>query len=160
MSNLAVIIAVVVGVFFLGASMATQFEINLPRPQRPRPTRLQRISASRCRARLTCCPPNMKRNANVSLASMSNVPTRSKITTMMLLFPLSAACLTLCTACSSTVSVTPMFLPANLAAPCPALQNPPQPAIDPDRLTWEVSVISAYQDCATRHRLVVKSWPH
>jgi hypothetical protein len=48
--------------------------------------------------------------------------------------------------------------PANLASPCEPLPNPPQPAIDPERLIWEVGVVSSYADCATRHRLAIEAW--
>jgi hypothetical protein len=55
--------------------------------------------------------------------------------------------------------VTPMPLPpANLAAKCPNLQNPPVVMIDPERALWEADVLAKYIDCATKHRLTVQAW--
>lgn len=48
--------------------------------------------------------------------------------------------------------------PANLAAACPALESPPEPLLDPERLLWELGVLSAYGDCAARHRATVEAW--
>jgi hypothetical protein len=48
--------------------------------------------------------------------------------------------------------------PANLASPCDPLPAPPHPAIDPERIIWEVGVVSKYEDCAARHRLAIGAW--
>jgi hypothetical protein len=57
------------------------------------------------------------------------------------------------------VSVTPMPLPpANLAAKCPTLQDPPAVLIDPERALWEADIIAKYTDCSVKHRLTVKAW--
>jgi hypothetical protein len=65
----------------------------------------------------------------------------------------------LCAGCSKAVSVTPMPLPpANLAAKCPALSNPPLVLIDPERALWEADIIAKYTDCSVKHRLTVQAW--
>jgi hypothetical protein len=77
----------------------------------------------------------------------------------LLPFLLIALVLTLCAGCSKAVSVTPMPLPpANLAAKCPTLQNPPMVMIDPERALWEADIIAKYTDCSVKHRLTVKAW--
>jgi hypothetical protein len=48
--------------------------------------------------------------------------------------------------------------PANLAAKCPTLQNPPTYLIDPERALWEADIIAKYTDCSVKHRLTVKAW--
>ena len=50
-------------------------------------------------------------------------------------------------------------LPANLAADCPSLPDAPNPLIDPARAVWELQIIAAYGDCASRHRHTVEAWP-
>ena len=77
----------------------------------------------------------------------------------LLPFLLIALVLTLCAGCSKAVSVTPMPLPpANLAAKCPTLQEPPLVLIDPERALWEADIIAKYTDCSAKHRLTVKAW--
>jgi hypothetical protein len=89
-----------------------------------------------------------------------NVPTPYvKYIKRLLPFLLIALVLTLCAGCSKAVSVTPMPLPpANLAAKCPTLQNPPMVMIDPERALWEADIIAKYTDCSVKHRLTVKAW--
>ena len=83
----------------------------------------------------------------------------AKYTKRLLPFLLIVPLLILCAGCSKAVSVTPMPLPpANLAAKCPTLQDPPLQMIDPERAIWEADVIAKYVDCATKHRLTVKAW--
>lgn len=74
-------------------------------------------------------------------------------------FLLIAPLLLLLPACSKSVSVQPMPLPpANLAAPCPKIPEPPEVLIDPARLQWELDLVDAYEDCAVKHRLTVEAW--
>ena len=89
-----------------------------------------------------------------------NVPTPYvKYIKRLLPFLLIALVLTLCAGCSKAVSVTPMPLPpANLAAKCPTLQEPPLVLIDPERALWEADIIAKYTDCSAKHRLTVKAW--
>jgi hypothetical protein len=49
-------------------------------------------------------------------------------------------------------------LSANLAAPCVALPPRPDPFLDPERLVWEVDVVSSYGACATLHAKTVEAW--
>ena len=82
-----------------------------------------------------------------------------KYTKRLLPFLLIALVLMLCAGCSKAVSVTPMPLPpANLAAKCPTLQDPPLVLIDPERALWEADIIAKYTDCSVKHRLTVKAW--
>ena len=82
-----------------------------------------------------------------------------KYTGRFLQFLLIVLLLLLFASCSKAVSVTPMPLPpANLAANCPALQNPPAVLIDPERALWEAGIIAKYTDCSAKHRLTVKAW--
>ena len=68
-------------------------------------------------------------------------------------------CLTLC-GCSMTRFFTPVpRLQENLSAACPDLSPRPEPLLDPERLTWEIETVTAYADCAKRHRLTVEAWP-
>ena len=89
-----------------------------------------------------------------------NVPTPYvKYIKRLLPFLLIALVLMLCAGCSKAVSVTPMPLPpANLAAKCPTLQDPPLVLIDPERALWEADIIAKYTDCSVKHRLTVKAW--
>ena len=89
-----------------------------------------------------------------------NVPTPYvKYIKRLLPFLLIALVLMLCAGCSKAVSVTPMPLPpANLAAKCPTLQEPPVVLIDPERALWEADIIAKYTDCSVKHRLTVKAW--
>lgn len=59
----------------------------------------------------------------------------------------------------STVRVKPptVRLPANLAAPCKAIEPLPVPFVDPLRSEWEAGVLYAYADCAARHAATVKA---
>ena len=86
--------------------------------------------------------PNCARSTAMFLAGL----------TALLLLPL-AAC--------STVPSPPRMpaLPANLAAPCPALSAPPLPLADPERSFWEEEIVTAYGDCAGRHAATVRAWP-
>ena len=62
-------------------------------------------------------------------------------------------------ACSKTVSITPMPAPpANLASDCPTLAPLPSPFLDPERSIWELELLTAYADCATKHRMTVDAW--
>ena len=82
-----------------------------------------------------------------------------KYTKRLLPFLLIVLVLMLCAVCSKAVSVTPMPLPpANLAAKCPTLQNPPMTLVDPERALWEADIIAKYTDCNVKHRLTVKAW--
>lgn len=82
-----------------------------------------------------------------------------RYTKRLLPFLLIALVLMLCAGCSKAVSVTPMPLPpANLAAKCPTLQDPPVVLIDPERALWEADIIAKYTDCSTKHRLTIKAW--
>jgi hypothetical protein len=62
--------------------------------------------------------------------------------------------------CSSKASViqTLPAPPANLAHPCKNLNDPPNPLADPERILWEKSIIEAFGDCKTKHRLVIEAW--
>ena len=42
---------------------------------------------------------------------------------------------------------------ANLISPCPQLEMPPNPLVDPYRAEWESSIISAYTLCAAKQYL-------
>lgn len=76
-----------------------------------------------------------------------------------LLLLLIAIPLLLLSACSKAVSITPMPAPpANLASDCPQLLSVPEPFLDPDRLIWEMSILSAYADCAAKHRMAIEAW--
>ena len=70
---------------------------------------------------------------------------------VLLILTLSACCST-----KSPVQMPPP--PVNLSSPCAALSSPPSPMLDPDRLIWEVEIVSAYGDCAARHRLSIEAW--
>ena len=48
--------------------------------------------------------------------------------------------------------------PANLAAKCPTLNNPPAVLVDPERALWEADIIAKYTDCGVKHRLTVQAW--
>ena len=48
--------------------------------------------------------------------------------------------------------------PANLAAKCPTLNNPPAVLVDPERALWESDIIAKYTDCSVKHRLTVQAW--
>jgi len=48
--------------------------------------------------------------------------------------------------------------PANLEANCPQLAEAPSPLLDPERLLWEMALLSAYADCSARHRMTVEAW--
>jgi hypothetical protein len=48
--------------------------------------------------------------------------------------------------------------PANLAAKCPTLNNPPVVLVDPERALWESDIIAKYTDCSVKHRLTVQAW--
>lgn len=63
-------------------------------------------------------------------------------------------------ACSSKASViqTLPTPPANLSYPCKNLTDPPAPLVDPERILWEKSIIEAFGDCKTKHRLVIEAW--
>lgn len=74
-------------------------------------------------------------------------------------FLLIAPLAMLLTACSRTVSVMPMPLPpANLAKSCPLVPMPPKPLVDPERLMWEIDVMTKYTDCAIKHDQLVEAW--
>ena len=30
---------------------------------------------------------------------------------------------------------------------------------DPDRVVWQIDLMTAYADCAVKHRLTVEAWP-
>lgn len=71
---------------------------------------------------------------------------------------LVALILVLC-GCSKATVITPMPPPPeNLAANCAELEGIPDPLIDPARVIWESSLLLAYADCATKHRLTVEAW--
>jgi hypothetical protein len=53
----------------------------------------------------------------------------------------------------------PPQLPASLSQNCDPVPVPPSPMTDPERIVWEHNLISAYGDCAARHRLTVDAWP-
>ena len=98
----------------------------------------------------------MKPSANGRHGSPQSGQTRfGNITAMFPLWLTGALCLILCSACSSVPSAITMP-PPNLARACPALPEPAR--IDPERLIWELSIVSAYNDCATRHRLTIEAW--
>ncbi len=100
-----------------------------------------------------------KSNASGPLKPLAGAsrPSRS-IGATVLRLALIALCLPLLSACSTARSVTLTPPPANLAALCPMLPPPPSPAVDPDRLAWELTLLARYQDCATRHKLAVEAW--
>jgi hypothetical protein len=78
---------------------------------------------------------------------------------MCLLLLSIALLLFLLSGCSKAVSITPMPPPpANLASDCPQLENPPEPLLDPERVIWEITILTAYADCAARHRLAIEAW--
>lgn len=60
-------------------------------------------------------------------------------------------CLMLLSACSTPQSggLTPPR-PGNLAAKCPALPKPPVPLLDPERLNWELAIVSIYAECSAK----------
>lgn len=62
--------------------------------------------------------------------------------------------------CSSKASViqTLPAPPVNLSFPCKNLSDPPTPLVDPERVIWEKSIIEAFGDCKTKHRLVIEAW--
>jgi hypothetical protein len=69
------------------------------------------------------------------------------------LFLLSAPLILLLPACSPKPSPAPTPpLPGNLSAPCPILPFPPEPLIDPDRATWEATILSIYAECAAKQK--------
>lgn len=75
-------------------------------------------------------------------------------------FLLAALLLLTLFGCSSKALVTQTLKapPANLASPCPRLNNPPDPFLDPARLLWEKDVIERRNDCAEKHRLTIEAW--
>ena len=80
-------------------------------------------------------------------------------------FPcLLAAVLTISGCAASPTQYVPRTIPpldSQLAAPCPALPDPPQRPDDYD--AWQLwvqdEVLVAYGVCAVRHRETVRSWP-
>lgn len=48
--------------------------------------------------------------------------------------------------------------PANLAAKCPKLPDPPVPLVDPERALWEADMIGKYGDCGARHVKIIDAW--
>lgn len=64
-------------------------------------------------------------------------------------------------ACSHKAFWTPTVprLAPNLAAPCPPLNTPPDPLLDPERGLWEQDTVAKYGDCASKHRNTVEAWP-
>jgi len=98
----------------------------------------------------------MKLSANGRHGSPQSEQTRfGNITAMARRFLPSVGFLILCSGCSSVPSEITMP-PPNLATNCPVLPEPAR--LDPDRLIWELSIVSAYNDCATKHRLTVEAW--
>lgn len=80
-------------------------------------------------------------------------------TKRFLLLLLSVSLITVLSGCSKAVSVQPMPTPpANLEAPCHNLPMPPEPLLDPARAIWEIEVLTAYGDCAGKHRLAIEAW--
>jgi hypothetical protein len=67
--------------------------------------------------------------------------------------------LMLAAGCSLISARTEMPLPpAALATECPALQTPPDPLVDPERLQWEADSVMRYEACRARHRETVRAW--
>jgi len=97
----------------------------------------------------------MKPSASGRHGSTQSGQTRCGKFTAMLPFLLSALCLTSVTGCSSIPSAI-IMPPPNLATSCPPLPEPAR--IDPERLIWELWIVSAYNDCATKHRLTIEAW--
>lgn len=73
-------------------------------------------------------------------------------------FLLIALCIPMLCGCSM-MRVKPLTvqLPANLAAPCKAIDPLPDPLVDPARLIWETGLLYAYRDCAAKHAATVKA---
>ena len=38
------------------------------------------------------------------------------------------------------------------------LPDVPEPLIDPERVLWELGIITMYADCSTKQRLLVEAW--
>ena len=76
-----------------------------------------------------------------------------------LLLPLAALLLIMLSGCSKAVSIAPMPPPpANLESNCRALDDVPDPLIDPERALWESHLIARYMECSVKHRLTVDAW--
>lgn len=98
----------------------------------------------------------MKPSASGRHGSPQSGQTRfGNIIAMVRRFLPSVAFLILCSGCSSVPSAITMP-PPNLAQNCPVLPEPAR--LDPDRLIWELSIVSAYNDCAMKHRLTIEAW--
>lgn len=60
-------------------------------------------------------------------------------------------------ACSSSIKPsTSVSIPANLTAPCPALENL-NGSSGQDILPWAMAVVGRYNDCAQRHEALVNA---
>ena len=72
---------------------------------------------------------------------------------------LTTAVLILSGCASSKMPLQPPIPPldSSLAADCRLLPEPPEGGYD-DLMTWMVSVIGMYGDCAARHKQTVNAW--
>lgn len=95
--------------------------------------------ASRRTDRLTNGSPRCGRAASTqSIATSRSMPT--------------ALCLTLLAAYSTTPSAPPTpAAKAKLQADCPQTEPRPLPFLDPERLVWEMRLVTQYGDCAGCH---------